>query len=148
MLLLLAIPVGGGVAAFVFFRSRGNEPAGPPPEAQPAPTTVNASDPPTPADLAQEQGCPFEVDLAGHWRLTLPAGFQPAAKVELVDKDHCRLRIVGVMNGVYRLVNDQLVMVDPVDKRKVGNSEFGWQIDDEKSLELIGRPDPARYGAN
>ena len=87
-------------------------------------------------------------DLAGKWRLDLPAGFQHPAELERVDRDHYRLRTVGVMNGVYRLLGNRLVMESPVDSRQAGMWKFRWQIDDESHLTLVGQPDPTHYGGH
>ncbi|MEX2113798.1 MAG: hypothetical protein WD845_11470 [Pirellulales bacterium] len=157
LLAAMIILVGGGVALLMAIFSPGQQ--GAPPVAAAAPAAnagrmqpmgpQNASDPAAPLDAAQEQAPPFADDLAGRWRLNLPAGFEHPAELERVDAQHYRLRTKGVMNGVYRLRGNRLVMETPVDQRQVGMWEFRWQIENDRQLRLIGQPDPQRYnGAN
>ncbi len=157
LIVSMFIIVGGAVALAVALFQRGQQVVPPVAAAPPAMNAgrarsmgpLNASDPAAPLDAAQEQGPPFPDDLAGHWRLNLPAGYEHPAELERIDAQHYRLRTKGVMNGVYRLRGNRLVMETAVDERQVGMWEFRWQIESGQELTLIGQPNPARYtGAN
>jgi hypothetical protein len=139
----------GGAAAAVQYLGSPPPPSAPTAAARPAAPSsgpLNASNPATPVDPAQEQGPPFPTDLAGRWRLRLPAGFEHPAELERVDPDHYRLKTRGVMNGVYQLLGRRLVMETPGDRQQIGMWKFRWQIENENQLVLIGQPDPTYYG--
>lgn len=143
IVIFMVFLLGGALGAYTAMQLGTQPSVVPTPKASQA--AVNASLPGNGVVPKEEQGPPFADDLSGRWALNLPAGFEHAAGLERVDDTHYRLSTKGVMNGVYEVRGQRLVMQEPVDKRQVGMSEFRWQIENGQQLKLVGQPDPGEY---
>jgi len=86
-------------------------------------------------------------DLAGHWLLTMPRGFEYDAILEPgVEAGLYRLRCGAVnLQGVYELRGRRLTMIQPVNSRLAG---LVWEIKNKNVLLLIEHPEPSRVGSD
>lgn len=65
-------------------------------------------------------------DLAGNWRMLLPAGFEHRVTLKEVGENRYRLEPAGLnSSGVYELRDHRLVLVEPREERLRG---FEWQV--------------------
>ena len=74
------------------------------------------------------------VNLEGDWEATLTSGAKLHSPMVHLDGQRYRLVKLGVFSGVYELRGDQLVIVEPVDKRL---AEFVWRVQGTNDLVLI-----------
>jgi hypothetical protein len=75
------------------------------------------------------------VDLAGGWKLALPAGFEHDVKLTALSGDRYRFASRGlVFNGVYERKDGKLVMAEPADERQTG---FEWELKADGRLTLV-----------
>jgi len=85
------------------------------------------------------------VDLAGTWKLTLPAGYEHEAKISPRGKGLYQFDVPTVMRGVYRHRGDKVAIEIPSDERL---TEFVWEFQDENLLMLIESPPVAKTGSD
>jgi hypothetical protein len=148
ILLVILLLVAGACGYFIGAGGLANSAKPVSPPMQQTTSVPNASDPATTISMAPEQESPFAADLSGKWRMHLPANFEIPAEIIRVEDSHYRLKLNGIISGLYELRGKRLVMEKPNDEQQVNQWKFRWQIEDADHLLLIGQPDPRHYGGH
>ena len=81
----------------------------------------------------------------GEWLLTMPSGHEQKARFEMIGREQLILTTGGNLSGKYQLKGNQLVIVDPADKRF---SNLAWQVKSHERLILTNAPSASRVGSN
>lgn len=84
-------------------------------------------------------------DLAGKWRLTLPAGATMDTNIVLRHDGNIGLRRAGNLSGIYELHNRHLIVVKPAIERL---TEYVWQVKSPDLLVLVTAPPVSKIGSD
>jgi hypothetical protein len=85
------------------------------------------------------------AELAGTWRLTMPAGHVSEIKLTNIDRDTLLIAANNNLTGRYRLDGQSLLIVDPSDERM---KRLRWFIKDENEMVLTDAPSVSEIGSN